>query len=460
MPSELGVMRTAMDSTDTIVAPSTGTVEAPVAIVRLSGPQAVAIFARMFSPISGADSAGLASHHLVFGTIVGVSGELIDQGLGVLMRAPHTFTGEDVAELHCHGGQAVVRSIVQTCVALGARPAEPGEFSRRAFLNGRMDLSQAEALCTLISARTEMERRVALRQLRGGLSRRIHAIRDELINVAAEIEARLDFTEDEVPPADHDTLLGRIGVSREQTEELLRGYERGRVVREGARVVIAGPPNAGKSSLFNALLGRERAIVTPHPGTTRDTIESTVEIGGLAVTLIDTAGQREATDEIERLGIARTNEEIQQADLVLQVEDAREARSARAGWEATRVVILNKADLLDEDGRHKAQQGAPGGLLVSARERSGLEQVEEAIAGRLGAGEQADVEVLAARQAECLRRCSVALTGAGKNLAEGASGEFVMIDLRDAIAALDELLGTRIDDEILDRVFSRFCIGK
>lgn len=461
---------------DTIVAPATGNESTAVAIVRLSGPQALEIFSRLFHRAGPRAAAPVPpERQLVLGTLSNLHGEPIDQALGVIMRAPHSFTGEHTAEFQCHGSPAVVRSVLQACLDAGARLAQPGEFTRRAFMNQRLDLAQAEALGDLIAARTELGRKVALRQLRGGLSQRITSLRSQLIDTAAQIEAHLDFPEEEMPELAKDQILVALTQTAERIEVALRQFERARVVREGARVVLAGPPNVGKSSLFNALVGRERAIVSPHPGTTRDTIESTVELGGVAVTLVDTAGIRSSHDEIERMGIERTEQEIRQADVVLQVTDARQLASAgrqafaelaeEESPHSPTLLVLNKSDLLAPEELQELSSRLSAGyesvLAVSCVSRSGLNELEQRLAHHLtGDASAEEMELCSARHAACLRGAAESLKRASQAFTDGLSGEFVMVDLREAILHLDEILGTRLEEEILDRIFSSFCLGK
>lgn len=442
---------------DTIVAPATGRDPGAIAIVRISGPAAAAVLARCFRP-AGSRAPADAPRVLVRGTAVSADGTEIDDCLAVWMPAPRSFTGEDVAEIQCHGGPAITAAVIDAALAAGSRLAEPGEFSRRAFLNGRMDLAQAEAVADLVVARTDLARRLALRQLRGGLSGRVSGVRNALLDVAAEIEAALDFPDEDIEPETHERLATAIASALADLRAMLAGFEKGRLVREGARVVLAGPPNAGKSSLFNAMLGHERAIVTPHPGTTRDTIECTVDIGGVPVTLVDTAGVRDAHDEIEQIGIRRTAEAVANADLVLRVADATaiDANPDPVPPPTRSLLILNKCDLVAV--RHALP---PDAIAVSARTGTGLDALEEAVrVALIGAASPDDVALATERHAHCVRAAADALSRAHGGLAAGIGGELVMVDLREAILSLGDILGLRLDEEVLDRVFSRFCLGK
>jgi tRNA modification GTPase len=446
---------------DTIAAAATA-VGGGVAIVRVSGSEARAIAEKLFRPKNA--MAGFLPRQMVYGSLVSTSGDALDDCILTWMPRPHSFTGEDVIEIHCHGGHAVVRSALDACMEAGARLAEPGEFSRRAFLNGKMDLSQAEALGDLIAAQTDLARRAALQQLRGGLSAEVRAVRASLIDAAAEIEAHLDFPEEDIPALAQERIVGIMTNARTAIERLLAGFARGRLVRDGARVVLAGKPNAGKSSLFNAIIGRERAIVSPHPGTTRDTIESTVDIAGVPVTLIDTAGLREARDEVEQIGIARTSEEMRGADIIVHVLDATVVGDTVTGAEmdetdpagATVVRVYNKADMVASTNRLPDDA-----LLVSATQRHGIDALLSKISSLLAPSDSGTHLLLTrARHAECLRKALASLARASAGFARGDSGDLVMVDLRDCLIDLGEIIGERLDEQILDRIFSTFCLGK
>lgn len=447
---------------DTIIAPATG-LDGGVVIVRLSGPEAIRLVSRLFSPAGG--GVGLTERKLTYGTLHDQHGTPLDDCLAVIMRAPASFTGEDVAELHTHGGRAVTTAVLNCFIDLGARLAEPGEFSRRAFLNGRMDLAQAEALSDLVAAQTELGRRAALQQLRGGVSHRVREIRDSLVDAAAEIEAHLDFPEEDIPAVGVDRIAGRMRTAQEQIQQLLAGFARGRLLREGARVVLAGSPNAGKSSLFNALVGRERALVSPHPGTTRDTIESTIDIGGVAITLVDTAGLRESSDAVEKMGIERTSEELRSADLVLYVVDAMTSQAFESPpptlGSVPYLMVLNKVEQPSKGTMSELKKMHPDALAVSATTRQGLDALVEKLSSLFATRDtEAAITITRARHAECLRKASGALERATASFVSAQSGELVMVELRETLIELGEILGERLDEQILDRIFSTFCLGK
>lgn len=456
-------VETAGITEDTIVALASGRGAAGVAVVRLSGGGAIDVLGRVFRARNEAlrNPAEWLAGKLVYGTIVEPGGDAVDDCLAVVMRAPHSFTGEDVAEIQCHGSPAVVGAVLELCVRCGARPAEPGEFSRRAFLNGKMDLAQAEALSDLIAATSETARRLALRQLRGGLSARLRDINSHLLDAAAEIEAHIDFPEEDIPALAQERIADRIQYGIKGMRRLLAGHEKARLRQEGARVILAGEPNAGKSSLFNALVGRERAIVSPHPGTTRDTLEAVVEIAGLAVTLVDTAGIREDAGEIEQIGIDRAREEISQADLVLHLAEGSGGQphwGELEGADAERVVRLwTKCD-----GAGNREGEGDEWLQISAATGVGLQELEGLLRQRLlGSGDDdADAEMSRVRHADNLRNAVAAVERAVVAFEAGKSGDLVMVDLRDGLSFIGEILGERLDEQILDRIFSTFCLGK
>lgn len=449
---------------DLIVAPATAPGAAAIAIVRLSGPGAIEAADGLF----GGRLAGAEAGRMVLGKL-----GAIDHCLAVCWRAPHSYTGENMVEFHVHGSPAVVAATLEACRAAGARLAQPGEFTRRAFLNGKLDLAQAEAVAALTAAQTDDARRSALTQLQGGLSARLAAARAILVQVAAELEAYIDFADEEVPRPDSERLLARVAEARAVLAELLRTWDRGRRLLKGARVVFAGAPNAGKSSLFNALLGRERAIVTPHAGTTRDTLEATVELAGIPVTYVDTAGLREGAEEIEAAGIARSRAEIEGADLTLfLVDTTSDLEPLREEYRVVaplpHLLVASKTDLATAiriDSATSTFRG-PGRLAVvaaSAVRREGLAALEEAIVTHLGGRAEAGAETVltSARHFEALSTADALLATAATALAGGISPEYVVIDLAAALSEIDRVTGRQeLDEDVLDAIFSTFCLGK
>jgi tRNA modification GTPase len=457
-----------MDANDTIAAISTPIGTGGIGIVRLSGPRAVRIADALF--IGSIRPMQASSRQLLYGKVV-EDGEEIDEVLLSVMHAPHSYTTEDVVEINGHGGMVAVQRVLDAALRKGARLAEPGEFTRRAFLGGRIDLAQAEAVSDVIRAQTERSLRLAYRSMRGELSEQITALRSRLLEEVARIELTLDFSDEEVPFVDPEKLKDQIAAIGEEVERLSATFRRGKIEREGIRAAIVGKPNVGKSSLMNALLAEERVIVTPIPGTTRDSVEERVDIEGLAVCLIDTAGIRETTDTIETAGKRRTETEIGGADLILVVLDgsAERVEEDRTVGRATegnkRIVAINKCDLPRVADRAEVEAIFPGvgKAEISAKERWGLAQLEEQIAaaaldGTSGSSEGIVVQRL--RHKACLDRAAESLRRALNSITEGLSYEYVASDLRESLDALGEVVGETTSEEILNHIFSEFCIGK
>jgi tRNA modification GTPase len=404
-------------------------------------------------------------------TVRDASGEILDIALAVFFPGPHSFTGEDVVEIHLHGNPLVVETVVRAACAAGAAPAEPGEFSRRAFHRGKLDLTQAEGLCDLIAARTEAAARSALRQMRGGIRDEIVPLRERLLSLLTLQEAAIDFAEeDDVPAITSLQLAERVSNIVVRLGELLRSYEAGRRLRDGATVVIAGVANVGKSRLLNRLAGEERAIVTETPGTTRDYLHADVPIGGVPVTLIDTAGLRETADPVEREGVRRSREIVAAADLILFVLDGSRAASPgdRTAYEEvaqrTHLVLLNKSDLAAaEEGSGFDGAGKRGVLRLSAKTGEGIGDLMAAVAREVAPAEgatRAQAPLTRARQRLAVERALSALSRASAAAAAGLPLEFPAADVREAAGALAELLGEVAPEEVLDAIFGSFCIGK
>ncbi len=452
---------------DTIAAIATPLGEGGLAIIRLSGPEALAVADGCFvSPAQGGRPSAAATHTVHYGRIVH-EGRVVDEVLLTVMRAPRTFTREDVVEIGCHGGMLVAKAVLDAVLARGARLAEPGEFTKRAFLNGRLDLAQAEAVADVIHARTELSLAAANEQLAGKLSRRIGELRDGLMATLAHIEAHLDFPEEDIAPDTREALLARLDQALAFMDELLRTADEGRILRRGIRAAIVGRPNVGKSSLLNQLLGHERAIVSAVPGTTRDTIEETANIRGLPVVFIDTAGLREAGDAIEQEGIRRSHESVTQAELILQVLDGSEPLAEEdrryldqfAGKK--RILVRNKVDRpqrLELPG-----EIAPQPVALCALSGEGVEALKDAIQRMIWAGEiQAEMlpAMINARHQDALRRARIATERSRAALGADATLELVAADLRIAVNAVGEVVGQTATDDLLDAIFSQFCIGK
>lgn len=454
--------------TDTIAAIATPLGEGGLAVIRISGRDALAVADRTFIPQGrSSQKPSLAPSHTVHYGHVIRHGLVVDEVLATVLRAPRTFTREDTVEISCHGGLLATKAVLDAALANGARLAEPGEFTKRAFLNGRLDLAQAEAVADLIHARTDLALAAANEQLAGKLSHRIGELRDQLLRTLAHVEAHLDFPEEDIAPDTRDALLDRLACSVVFIEQLLLTANEGQLLRRGIRAAIIGRPNAGKSSLLNQLLGRDRAIVSPVAGTTRDTIEETASIRGIPVIFIDTAGLRESADTLELEGIRRSRVALAQAEIVLHVLDRSESLSAYDRQclddfaDRRRILVLNKSD-------RPRQLDLPDSLSlpvqnVSCTTGDGIEALKDAIKQIVWAGEiRAEMlEVMInSRHQDALRRAHQATTRAHAALAGNLTLELAAMELRIAVNAVGEVVGKTSTEDLLDSIFSQFCIGK
>lgn len=455
------------ESTTTIVAPATAAGEGAIAILRLSGPRAFPIA----SSLTGSPLSDHPLRTLVRCAVRGADGEEIDSGLVACFRAPSSFTGEDLVEIHLHGNPVLVEQAARAAVALGAVPAAPGEFSRRAFLHGKIDLTQAEGLADLIAARTAAASRAALRQLRGGIGDAVAPLRERMVSLLAWLEASIDFPEEEdIPPPGSGQLVDNIKELETHTLRLLESYPRGRLLRDGATVAIAGVANVGKSSLLNRLLGEERAIVTDVPGTTRDYLSGEIPLAGIPVRLVDTAGLRDPRNPVEREGIRRSRRFVRESDLVLFLLDG--SRPARAADEEAyrevmgrpHLILCNKRDLpAAETGERFAGPGLRGRIALSAKTGEGIRELLDGMAAELapeGGDILGEAMLTRLRQVEAVSRARETLRRAADAAQAGLPEECVVEDLREASRALAELTGEIAPEEVLDRIFSTFCIGK
>jgi tRNA modification GTPase len=449
--------------TDTIAAVSTAFGEAAISVLRVSGSEAVRVGDSIFRGKTSATELPLRVQHL--GRIVDANGAPVDSVLLTVFRSPASYTGEDMVEISCHGGILVTRRIYELLLANGARAAEPGEFTQRAFLNGKLDLTQAEAVMDLIHAQSELALRAASQQLEGRLGQTAEQMREDLIHLLAHLEAYIDFPEEDIDPDTGDAMLKRMEALQTTLRSLLDTAEHGRILRSGARTVICGEPNVGKSSLLNLLTGFERAIVSPQAGTTRDTIEEVLHIHGLPFRLVDTAGLRQHTsDFIEQHGMERTRKELSQADVILEVVDGSkpQAEAHRVplppGREKAHVVILNKADL----GIHDSWGSQPA-VALSCASAQGVEALRNAMRDAVWSGAvsgNTQLVAINARHKACFERAAAALREAAVTFRAGTGTEFVALHVREAMQAIGEVTG-RVDvEEVLGAIFSTFCIGK
>lgn len=460
-----------MYEVDTIAAISTPPGVGGIGVVRVSGPGALAVVQQAFVRPQGQALCKPASHRVYHGYIVDVEGQRVDEVLLCVMRRPRSYTCEDVAEISCHGGSISTQRVLQAVVARGARVAEPGEFTKRAFLNGRLDLAQAEAVIDLIHARTEASHRAALNQLEGALSQHVREVREALLQVSVYLEAGIDFPEEDIDLMAADGLVARLDAIDGQLDRLLRTFERGRLLREGLATAIVGRPNVGKSSLLNALVGRERAIVSPRPGTTRDTIEAELALDGLLLRVIDTAGIHTTHDDVEREGVRRARDVVAQAELLVVVFDGSMALTPdddallMATAAKPRVLVQNKCDL--QPCWSRAALGSAHAetpfVSVSASRGDGLPALEQAVVQYVVGDALFDRDEVGLTQLRHRQLIDVALhnvRAAADGLRQGTPLEFVAFDVTEAIDNVSEVLGESASGEVLDRIFSQFCIGK
>jgi len=439
---------------ETIAAISTAAGEAAIALVRISGEDAIAVADKIFRGKQRASD--LQSHTQHLGEII-EDGVTIDQAMLAVHRAPTSYTGEDLVEISCHGGALVTAKVLETCLRAGAGAARPGEFTERAYLNGKIDLTQAEAVIDLIRAQTDLALRSATEQLSGRLGDEFRALRQRLIEIIAHVEASMDFPEQGISPDDVTTIHNRLESLRNDVDKLIATAETGRILREGLRVVIFGATNAGKSSLLNCILGFDRAIVSEIHGTTRDAIEERINLRGIALRLFDTAGLRPPENLVEREGIERAQRTLETADLRLHIVDASASRPADFATNTDELLILNKNDLPEH-----ADWSATDAIRISCKTGTGLPELADEIYRRVGGAKLSAESPLAinARHREQLRRASNAIARALAAIDAGATPEMFAIDLHEAQHAIDELLGGGDEEAVRDAIFSQFCIGK
>jgi len=455
--------------TGTIAAIATAVVpqQGSVGIIRVSGPDALAIARSLFH---APGQQVWATHRILYGYIRHPQTcQFLDEALLLIMEAPRSYTREDVVEFHCHGGIMAVQQVLQLCLETGARLAQPGEFTLRAFLNGRLDLTQAESIADLVGARSPQAAQTALAGLQGKLAQPIRQLRANCLDILAEIEARIDFEED-LPPLDTNLIIAEINQIATAITKLLATKDRGELLRTGLKVAIVGRPNVGKSSLLNAWSQSDRAIVTELPGTTRDVVESHLVVGGIPVQVLDTAGIRETTDQVEKIGVERSRRAAGAADLVLLTIDA------TAGWtEADQeiyaqvqdrplILVINKIDLVKTAAENLPEHpNLKFKVVTSAAKNQGIDALEQAILEMVQAGkvQAADLDLaINQRQGAALTRANMALQQVQATIAEELPLDFWTIDLREAVYALGEITGEEVTESVLERIFSKFCIGK
>ncbi len=453
---------------DTIAAIATG-LPGAIGIVRLSGPRAVELADSLFRAADGRPLTDHPPRATVFGRLCDEAGQVIDHVLCTYSRAPSSYTGEDTAELHCHGAPLVLQLVLDALFALGARQAQPGEYTKRAFLNGRLDLAQAEAVVDLIDAQTREGVLQSAGQLGGALSRRVEAVYSLLVDLLAHFHAVLDYPDEDIDPFRARDMLTAFDRAQEELGQLLSTHRRGQALVSGVPCAIVGRPNAGKSSLLNALLGYERAIVTDVPGTTRDTVEERLRLGGVLLRLIDTAGLRQSSDPVERMGVRRSKAAMEQASLILYLHDCTTPFTtedaqllADAAAHAPTVLVWNKCDLPAAPTPAFPIPADIPAVELSAKTGAGLDELEQAIARLLP--HEADSpcgELLTnARQADAARRALEAVGLARQGLKQGYTPDAVLVDVETALSALGELTGRTVREDVTARIFQRFCVGK
>ncbi|HZW77379.1 MAG TPA: tRNA uridine-5-carboxymethylaminomethyl(34) synthesis GTPase MnmE [Flavobacteriaceae bacterium] len=458
---------------DTIVALATAAGTGAIAVIRLSGGDALTIASSVFSSVSGKNIHLQKSHTVHLGNILDGK-RIVDEVLLTIFKGPNSYTGEDVVEISCHGSNYIQQEIIQLCIRKGCRMAQPGEFTLRAFLNGKMDLSQAEAVADLIASDSAASHQLAIQQMRGGFSSEIERLREELLNFASLIELELDFAEEDVEFADRDAFQNLVLRITHVLKRLIDSFAIGNVLKQGIPVAIVGEPNVGKSTLLNALLNEERAIVSDIAGTTRDTIEDEISIGGIGFRFIDTAGIRETEDAIEHLGIRKTFQKIEQAQVVIYLFDAGKSinslENVKVEIETIKnkyplknlLIVANKVDNLSDKQKQELKQNFENVLLLSAKSGTGLTDLEEALLDFVNTGALKNNEVIVtnSRHYDALLKALEEMQKIQAGIDNNLSGDLLAIDMRQALYYLGTITGKVSEDDILGNIFANFCIGK
>jgi tRNA modification GTPase len=445
--------------TTTIIAPATPKGNGALALIRISGDAAFEVINKIFKPVSK-KTGGLRPKLAHLGSIINIDGTIIDQVMLTTFAKPKSYTGEDMAEISCHGSTLITGMIIDAAIATGAVPASPGEFTFRAFINGKMDLVQTEAVAALIAADTEKAHNAALQQLDGRLSEQFQYVRKKIIAMLALTETQIDFSEEELPPLNRDEMALSIRTTLDEINNILSTYRHGRIIREGFRVTLLGPPNAGKSSLFNALCNSERVIVDEHPGTTRDSIEETISIDGYRITIIDTAGIRETKEKIETIGIKRAIDAALSSDLVLNVVDCSETCNNTEHSNFMNSCSIPLIKVYNKIDKGISLQPDSNSVTVSALTGAGINELKKLIVNHIQANDNRESAIMtSARQHVSLTKCATALDELMKLI--NVSGEEIIAQyLRIALNSISEITGAVTDDDILNHIFSNFCIGK
>lgn len=456
-----------MKQGDTISAIATATGNAGIGIIRISGENSLRVADKIFVALNHKSLAELPSGKIIFGHVTTAGGEIIDEAIVLVMRAPKSYTKEDVVEIQCHGGTVALRSVLTRTFEEGARPAERGEFTKRAFLNGRIDLSQAQAVLDVIQAKTSAALSVAQNQLAGKTSKKIRRLRSEILEIVAHIEALIDFPEEDIPSAELDKIDEKISLQLEEIKLMLKNQHGGKILREGLETAIIGKPNVGKSRLLNFLTESERAIVTDIPGTTRDSIEEFINVRGIPLKIIDTAGIRNSDNPVEKIGIDRAREYAGNAELILALFDGsrpldeEDEEIFKLIRSKNAIVLLTKSDLPQEIDPEKIKTRCDKKILpVSAKTGDGIENLFDTIIEFTGIIDTEPVFIRDEREADILRRAAKNLEESRTTIKAGIGIDFVSIDLRAALELLSELTGESVSEDILNEIFSKFCIGK